>query len=234
LDVVNPTLPAVEMLLGRGARRLSPPTSSVLTLLPEHVVIAADDEKLIAWNAGRSPERPEGEDSVRIPRWTLPLIWIPLAALFLGVLPWALSQPGARYGWTSGRPSLGNLAGTIPLAMGFFCLAWAFALHFASATGGWEVAPTQGYLVVRGPYRYTRNPMYLGGAVIWLGWSVLYGSAIIASVFLIWVAVTNFAIIPWEERSLEKAFGEGYRQYRDSVPRWIPRPRGRPPVRRTQ
>ncbi len=95
------------------------------------------------------------------------------------------------------------------------------------------MASTQGYLVVRGPYRYTRNPMYLGGGAIWLGWSVFYGSAIIASAFLIWVAVTNFAVIPWEERSLEKAFGEGYRQYRDAVPRWIPRPRGGLPLGRT-
>ncbi len=171
---------------------------------------------------------------MRIPRWTAPLIWIPSAAMLFGVLPWALSLPDVRRGWTAGEPGLGNLAGIILLAIGSFFLVWAFALHFASATQGWEMAFTQGYLVVRGPYRYTRNPMYFGGAAIWLGWSIFYGSAILVAGFLTLSVATNFVVVPWEERLLDQAFGESYRQYRDAVPRWIPWPRGRRPTRRTR
>ncbi len=169
---------------------------------------------------------------MRVPRWAGPVIAIPAVTLFYGVLPWELSLLAPRYGWTPQGPGLANLVGLPVQATGFFFLAWAFALHFASATQGWEMAFTPGYLVIRGPYRYTRNPMYFGGAAILLGWSVFYGSAIVAAGFLMLIVATNFAVVPWEERLLEKVFGERYRRYRDAVPRWIPWARGGRPVRR--
>ncbi len=162
---------------------------------------------------------------MRVPRWAGPVIAIPAVTLFYGVLPWELSLLAPRYGWTPQGPGLANLVGLPVQATGFFFLAWAFALHFAAAAGGWEMGPTPGYLVIRGPYRYTRNPMYFGGAAILLGWTIGYGSLAVLAAFLLFVAATNLAIVPWEERSLERAFGDRYRQYREDVPCWIPRPR---------
>ncbi len=168
-----------------------------------------------------------------MPRWAGPPIWIPLVALFYGVLPWALSLVDVRYGWTGSAPGVANMSGIAAVATGFSFLVWALGHHYASASRGWEMSPTPGYLIVRGPYRYTRNPMYFGGAAIWFGWAIFYGSASIVAVFLVFVAGLNFGLIPWEERSLERAFGDSYRQYRDAVPRWIPRLHASQAIQRT-
>jgi protein-S-isoprenylcysteine O-methyltransferase Ste14 len=82
---------------------------------------------------------------------------------------------------------------------------------------------TQKYLVVGGPYRFTRNPMYLCGMLIWLGWIIFYGSvAVLAGTVVIWGSV-GMLVVPWEERNLEARFGEAYLRYKHSVPRWLGR-----------
>ena len=76
-------------------------------------------------------------------------------------------------------------------------------------------------LVSSGPYRITRNPMYLGLLIIG------FGAALLAGTWLMWlVPVTlfvldNFVIIPFEEASMERACGDAYREYKRKVRRWI-------------
>lgn len=78
-------------------------------------------------------------------------------------------------------------------------------------------------LVVRGAYRYTRNPMYLGLLLVLLGWACWLGSAAPFAVIPPWVLVlTRLQIVP-EERALLARFGGEYAQYRDSVRRWFGR-----------
>ena len=82
---------------------------------------------------------------------------------------------------------------------------------------------SQNYLVLGGPYRFTRNPIYLFGMLIWLGWIIFYGSvAVLAGTVIIWGSVA-LLVVPWEERNLEARFGETYLQYKHSVPRWLGR-----------
>ena len=84
-------------------------------------------------------------------------------------------------------------------------------------------------LVVRGPYRYVRNPMISGVAFVLVGLAL----AIRSRPHMIWAAVfagVNLLFIPLiEEPILEQQFGEDYRAYRRRVPRFIPvmRPWGR-------
>jgi protein-S-isoprenylcysteine O-methyltransferase Ste14 len=76
-------------------------------------------------------------------------------------------------------------------------------------------------LVTSGPFRLSRNPVYLGMASILLGVAVVLGT-LVALVFpVIFVALIEFFIIPGEERMLEKIFGERYREYKKSVRKWI-------------
>ena len=76
-------------------------------------------------------------------------------------------------------------------------------------------------LVVSGPFRFTRNPIYLGLCVVGVG------AALLAGTWLMWlVPVTiflldNFAIIPFEENSMERAYGDDYRAYKARVRRWL-------------
>ena len=76
-------------------------------------------------------------------------------------------------------------------------------------------------LVMSGPYRFTRNPIYLGYVIILLGIAVLLGSVIAFISPLLFFVITNFIIIPFEERWLEKIFKKGYEKYKGRVRRWI-------------
>ena len=76
-------------------------------------------------------------------------------------------------------------------------------------------------LVTNGPYRFTRNPIYLGFFLIYLGFTLLAGTlwGLIASPFLL-LTITN-AVIHAEEIYLDGKFGEEYKGYRSRVRRWI-------------
>ncbi len=78
-------------------------------------------------------------------------------------------------------------------------------------------------LVVRGPYRFVRNPMYLG-AVLALGGAALYyrsgGLSAYAGLFLL---ATHVLVVWYEEPTLSRLFGPEYDAYRATVGRWIVR-----------
>jgi protein-S-isoprenylcysteine O-methyltransferase Ste14 len=63
--------------------------------------------------------------------------------------------------------------------------------------------------------------MFLAGLTVWLGWALLYGSAVILIVALVLWAGSNYLTVPREERALEARFGEAYRDYQRRVPRWL-------------
>jgi protein-S-isoprenylcysteine O-methyltransferase Ste14 len=79
------------------------------------------------------------------------------------------------------------------------------------------------HLVIAGPYKISRNPMYVSGLFAWLGWTIYYGSpAVFVALVLLW-SVFTFRVIPHEEHQLEALFGEDYLEYKRSVHRWIGR-----------
>jgi protein-S-isoprenylcysteine O-methyltransferase Ste14 len=76
-------------------------------------------------------------------------------------------------------------------------------------------------LVTNGIYARTRNPMYLGFAVILLAWAVYLSHPVALVVLPVFIAyMTRFQIIP-EERALEGVFGAGFDLYRQRVRRWL-------------
>lgn len=77
-------------------------------------------------------------------------------------------------------------------------------------------------LVVRGLYRYVRNPMYLSVTTIVLGELILTRSIALLIYWAIWFAVVNAFVIGYEEPTLRRQFGASYESYRETVPRWIP------------
>ena len=169
------------------------------------------------------PDPPSRKPSERIllPHW-MALILTPVVFLLGHVaVPQELSLLSARRGWAHGRPGGRNLLGLILIGIGTAGLFWCARLHFVASRGSFEMERTQNYLVVRGPYQFTRNPMYLFGMVIWLGWVLFYGSvAVLIGFVVIWGSVA-LLVVPWEERKLEAPFGEAYLRYKSSVPRWV-------------
>lgn len=111
-------------------------------------------------------------------------------------------------------------AGAALAACGFVMIGLG-TRRFAAA--GTNIAPNQPTtaLVVDGIYRRTRNPLYLGTILVYLGLSVAAGSlwAIGLVVPLLWVI--NTGVIAREERYLERKFGDAYRAYKTQVRRWV-------------
>ena len=97
---------------------------------------------------------------------------------------------------------------------------WDFA-SFGRGTPAPIDAPKK--LVVRGLYRFTRNPMYVGVLTVIGGWAVFLQSAPVAVYGLgVWLLFHGFVRLH-EEPHLEREFGSEYATYRSQVRRWIPR-----------
>jgi protein-S-isoprenylcysteine O-methyltransferase Ste14 len=142
------------------------------------------------------------------PIWTL--IYLAAAAAASWALGWPMI-PGLP------QPVIG---GTL-FFVAWLLPMWAFRLFQVEGTEIDPISPTNAKLVVRGPFRFTRNPMYLGltlstvGLAIWIGdWPFL---AVPIAVFL----TANFAHIPFEEAKMRRQFGEAYDGYAGHVRRWI-------------
>ena len=105
-----------------------------------------------------------------------------------------------------------------------WCL-WDFAI-----TGRGTPAPIDPpkTLVVRGLYRYTRNPMYVGVLTVIGGWALLFGSTDLAVYGLCVATVFHFFVVLYEEPHLRSVFGASYEQYCSEVGRWLPLGRKRP------
>ena len=170
-----------------------------------------------------TPEVPNDQSSkgASFPRWMLLIYWPVGFLLVHNVVPWGLSLLSARYGWVGGRPGLGNLSSLILIGAGLTVVVWTMVLHFVRASQRVEWVRTPSYLLVSGPYKFTRNPMYLAELVLWLGWALFYGSVIVFIGFVCWWVMMNFIAVPREERELETRFGDAYREYTRKVPRWL-------------
>lgn len=75
-----------------------------------------------------------------------------------------------------------------------------------------------------GPYRFVRNPMYLGAALVLSGFGLYSRSPSVLGLVAIAALVVHLFVILVEEPGLESRFGEGYRDYKVRVKRWIPHP----------
>ncbi len=102
---------------------------------------------------------------------------------------------------------------------------WDFA-SFGRGTPAPIDAPKK--LVVRGLYRYPRNPMYVGVLTVILGQATLFRTANLVLYALVVGACFHLFIILYEERHLAGEFGSQYEAYRSQVARWLPRPRRGP------
>jgi len=124
-----------------------------------------------------------------------------------------------------GWPKLPGLP-LAPLGLALFVVAWippvwAIVLFRREGT---EVSPTSltnRKLVTTGPYRFTRNPMYLGLVMVTLGIAIWVGAW---PMFIAPIAVfvtANWIHIPFEESKMRRQFGATYNSYIGRVRRWI-------------
>jgi protein-S-isoprenylcysteine O-methyltransferase Ste14 len=143
----------------------------------------------------------------------------PLFVIFIGGLfaGWALNLflpfsiwPGV---WI-------RIAGAVPLVIGIWLFLWARQTfrHHVTPLMPWNPVSE---LVQDGPYRFTRNPIYLAFVLWLLGASFIFNSAYLLALFVLVLVLFDRTQIPREERYLQEKFGEKYTQYKSKVRRWI-------------
>ncbi|MFI9511199.1 methyltransferase family protein [Nocardia sp. NPDC052566] len=135
---------------------------------------------------------------------------------------------GVRFGWELPGvfATLLVIAGALLAVVGGVTFGVTVAL-FARAGGTLAPWDPPQELVVAGPYRYIRNPMISGVFAALAGEACVLGSWWILGWFGFFVLAQNIYIRFDEEPTLVARFGESYAEYRNSVPRWLPRPRVR-------
>ena len=111
-------------------------------------------------------------------------------------------------------------AGIVIAALGVALDAWALVLFLRAKTGVIPFSEAKA-LVQRGPYRWTRNPMYLGMAAIMLGFAIFLGSVTPFIVIPAFMGLITERFIAPEEAMLEQSFGAAYTDYKARVRRWL-------------
>lgn len=117
---------------------------------------------------------------------------------------------------------IAQIAGLVVAVLGL-ALALACVLTFA-VIGRGTPAPFDPprALVVRGPYRFVRNPMYIGAGTALLGAALYYRSLALAGYALVFLLITHLFVMLYEEPHLRHVFGTSYEDYLRTVHRWIP------------
>ena len=104
------------------------------------------------------------------------------------------------------------------------CLSyWSFVVLITIGRGTAFPADPPTRFVAAGPYRWVRNPMYIGNLGMILAVSVLWRSPAVMGYFLALCVVADRYVALVEEPKLVERFGPGYEAYRRAVRRWIPR-----------
>jgi protein-S-isoprenylcysteine O-methyltransferase Ste14 len=154
--------------------------------------------------------------TVRSILWTLVIpgvviLYIPWAFFGLGAVPISDSHP---------LQLVGLLLTSVGAAFLLVCI-WEFVAYGRGTLS--PVDPPKS-LVVRGLYKYVRNPMYLSVLVVLLGEGLMTHSLGLFEYTLGWFVWINLVVLFYEEPALYRTFGDSYHAYTGSVSRWLPRP----------
>ena len=137
---------------------------------------------------------------------------------------WLISSRGGS-AFTS-RQSL-RYPGLPLIVIGAATLLWCIWDFFASGRGTISPIDPPKHLVVRGLYRYVRNPMYVAVVMILLGETIFFSSLAVLIEAGVFFVLANMFVALYEEPILKRKFGESYERYKQTVGRWIPRYRSK-------
>jgi protein-S-isoprenylcysteine O-methyltransferase Ste14 len=146
----------------------------------------------------------------------VPVPWVFVLNYLLGVAlerlhPRVISPEAAQ---------MSTIAGAVLFAAGAVIAGWGLIL-FRKARTTTVPGRSSAQLVTSGPYRFTRNPMYVGLSLAYLGEAGLLKQMWPAILLPLIIAYVNWTVIPVEEAKLEEVFPDQYRKYRSRVRRWI-------------
>jgi protein-S-isoprenylcysteine O-methyltransferase Ste14 len=120
-------------------------------------------------------------------------------------------------------PEWSSAAGWLALIGGGIVVAWCIGVFVVQGRGTPALFDAPRKLVARGPYRYVRNPMYIGAALLLLGFGLYQRSPSIVLFVPAWWLLFHALVVFYEEVTLREKFGPDYEKYCRCTPRWIPR-----------
>jgi len=146
------------------------------------------------------------------------------ATLFIGFV--LIYLPSRFLAWSGIlRPAVLDSPQIVGMIVGSIGAVIALSCVFTFATlGKGTPAPFDPprRLVIRGPYRFVRNPMYLGAALALAGAAIFFESAPLLLYLAIFLLVTHLFVLFYEEPTLRRTFGPEYEAYCHRVKRWLP------------
>ena len=113
-----------------------------------------------------------------------------------------------------------NLGGVALIAAGIY-MAAAASMAFGRVKTTVEPFEVSTALVTSGFFRISRNPMYLGFAIVLTGIAILMGVLSVFAVIPVFIILMEAIFIRVEEKMLEREFGETWREYRRRTRRWL-------------
>ncbi|MBV8773310.1 MAG: isoprenylcysteine carboxylmethyltransferase family protein, partial [Deltaproteobacteria bacterium] len=116
-----------------------------------------------------------------------------------------------------------QFVGLLLVAIGSALVSYAAALFAAGETTR-NPYGEPATLVIGPPYTFTRNPMYVGLTAVLLGFATFFGSPTMLLAPIVFAVVIDRMVIPQEEGTMERIYGERYRDYKSRVQRWLPLP----------
>jgi protein-S-isoprenylcysteine O-methyltransferase Ste14 len=157
----------------------------------------------------------EPDLNVLFARALLAFLLLPGVVAFL--LPLAVIAPDRAYDFRA-------LALAIP---GILLLLWCVREFYAAGRGTLAPWAPPRHLVVSGPYRFSRNPMYLAVLLILAAWAAGFRSRSLANYAAVVAILFYVRVVLFEEPWLDDTHGGEWLEYKARVPRWIGRPRRR-------
>jgi protein-S-isoprenylcysteine O-methyltransferase Ste14 len=137
----------------------------------------------------------------------------------LGIVPWLLLQSAGE----AVMPSLSIwLIGLLPFLVGVILYLWCAGAFTFIGKGTPAPIDAPVFLVRSGPYRWVRNPMYIGVFSVLFGEAILFHSLLLLGFMLLAGIVVHLFVVFYEESTLRRQFGESYETYLRTVPRWLP------------
>jgi len=109
----------------------------------------------------------------------------------------------------------------IPLSLGTFLLLWCVREFYVVGKGTLAPWTPPRELVVTGPFRFSRNPIYIAVVLIILGWALAFHSLPLVFFALATLLVFHLRVVLGEESWLVRTHGNRWIEYRDRVPRWV-------------
>ena len=149
------------------------------------------------------------------------------AIIFLGILPGIFIFVGIYFKdnvWESVFQFFELVMSIIGVTIGSFFLLWATVTQWKTGKGTPAPNAPPQLLIISGPYKYCRNPIQFGAIFYYLGIGTIIGGIVTGCIsFILGFIIGSIYNIFFEEKGLEKRFGDDYIQYRDRTPFIIPR-----------